>query len=136
VNEALARHPEIDASEIEVRVASGEVTLTGTAEDRHAKRLAEDIAEGISGVVDVRNEIKVHRGLLDRLFGSSDDDESRRSAADRDVTPSAARETRPSGSTGSTASGTTGGATVTRGRSSGTSASSGTTGTGGTESNR
>ena len=61
VNETLAQHSEIDASEIEVKVSSGEVTLTGTVNDRQSKRLAEDVVERCSGVLDVRNEIRVQR---------------------------------------------------------------------------
>jgi hypothetical protein len=62
VNERLTDHPHIDASEIEVQVQNGEVTLSGTVEDRHAKRLAEDIADSVSGVRDVHNQIRVHQG--------------------------------------------------------------------------
>ncbi len=61
INERLTDHPEIDATEIEVAVTNGEVTLTGTVDHRHAKRLAEDIAEGVSGVHDVHNQIRVNR---------------------------------------------------------------------------
>lgn len=61
INEQLTRHPEIDASEIEVSVKNGEVTLSGTVDDRHAKRLAEDIAEECSGVSEVRNNIRIQR---------------------------------------------------------------------------
>ena len=78
VNEALARHPEIDASDIEVRVQGGEVTLTGTVTDRRAKRLAEDVAEQVFGAKDVTNQIKVNKNR----FG------------DRDVTATADREAR------------------------------------------
>ena len=56
------RQPEIDASEIEVTVESGEVTLTGTVDNRRIKHLVEDIAEGISGVKDVNNQLRVNRG--------------------------------------------------------------------------
>jgi hypothetical protein len=59
INERLTEHPEIDASEIEVQVRAGEVTLTGTVDDRHAKRMAEDLAERVSGVKDVHNNIRV-----------------------------------------------------------------------------
>ena len=45
VCEALAQHGDIDASEIEILVQNGEVTLTGTVEDRYQKRLAEDVVE-------------------------------------------------------------------------------------------
>jgi len=62
VNERLTDHPHIDASEIEVQVQNGEVTLSGTVEERQAKRLAEDIAEAVSGVRDVHNQIRVQQG--------------------------------------------------------------------------
>ena len=78
VNEELTRHPDIDASEIEVKVENGEVTLTGKAEDRHQKRLAEDIAERCSGVTDVHNQLKVDKGFFAKLFGSGEE------AGDRD----------------------------------------------------
>jgi osmotically-inducible protein OsmY len=61
VSEVLERHHEIDASEIEVKVENGEVTLSGTVEDRRAKRLAEDIIEGMPGVTEVHNQIRVRR---------------------------------------------------------------------------
>lgn len=61
VNEQLERHPQIDASEIEVKVEHAEVTLSGSATDRRSKRLAEDVAEAVSGVRDVHNQIKVPR---------------------------------------------------------------------------
>ena len=61
INERLTAHPEIDATEIDVQVQSCEVVLTGTVEDRHAKRLAEDVAENVPGVKDVRNNIRVQR---------------------------------------------------------------------------
>jgi hypothetical protein len=62
INERLTDHPHIDASEIEVQVQSGEVTLTGTVDERHAKRLAEDIAESVSGVREVHNNIRIQQG--------------------------------------------------------------------------
>ena len=61
VSEQLERHHEIDASDIEVRVENGEVTLTGSVEDRRAKRMAEDIAESVPGVSEVQNQIRVKR---------------------------------------------------------------------------
>lgn len=59
VNEALTQDGEIDASEITVQVQGGEVTLTGTVEDRDAKRHAEDVVERCAGVIDVHNQLKV-----------------------------------------------------------------------------
>jgi hypothetical protein len=61
VCDALTRHPFIDASDISVRCEEGEVILSGTVNDRREKRLAEDAAERVTGVTEVRNEIRVHR---------------------------------------------------------------------------
>jgi hypothetical protein len=49
----------IDASEIEVTVANGEVTLSGTLRSRNAKRWATQLAEQVSGVKDVHTRIRV-----------------------------------------------------------------------------
>src|SRR5262245_31926190 len=45
VNERLTMHSMIDATDIEVSVENGEVTLRGQVDSRDARRLAEDIAE-------------------------------------------------------------------------------------------
>jgi osmotically-inducible protein OsmY len=49
----------IDASNIEVKVSGGEVTLSGTVTNRDDKRRAEDIAESVSGVSHVQNNLRV-----------------------------------------------------------------------------
>jgi hypothetical protein len=77
VSEELTRHGEIDASEIDIKVENGEVTLTGKVGDRQQKRLAEDLAERCSGVSDVHNQLKVDKGFFAKLFGSSEEDEER-----------------------------------------------------------
>jgi osmotically-inducible protein OsmY len=59
VSDELMDHPEIDASEIEVEVQNGEVTLKGEVRSRYEKRLAEDCVEQCSGVSDVTNQLKV-----------------------------------------------------------------------------
>jgi osmotically-inducible protein OsmY len=51
----------LDASEIEVMVSNGEVTLTGTISDFSQKFRAERIADSVSGVNDVHNELRVQR---------------------------------------------------------------------------
>lgn len=61
VCEVLARHPGIDASEIEVQVQDGHVFLRGEVDSRFTKRRAEDVIDHISGVHDVRNELTVRR---------------------------------------------------------------------------
>ncbi len=65
INDRLTDHPYIDATDIEVGVNSGEVTLTGAVENRQAKRLAEDIADSVSGVTNVENRLRVNRGAID-----------------------------------------------------------------------
>jgi hypothetical protein len=59
INEALTRHPDIDATGIEVKVENGEVTLGGEVDDRRTKRLAEDVAERCAGVRDVHNRLRL-----------------------------------------------------------------------------
>jgi hypothetical protein len=61
VCEVLARHPGIDASEIEVQVKDGHVFLKGEVDSRFTKRRAEEVIDHISGVHDVRNELTVRR---------------------------------------------------------------------------
>jgi hypothetical protein len=51
----------VDASNIDVTVSSGEVTLAGTVDSREAKRRAEDCAEGVSGVHNVQNNLRVQQ---------------------------------------------------------------------------
>lgn len=61
VCERLTEHGDLDATDVEVGVAGGEVTLSGTVATRGQKRLAEDIVDGISGVAEVHNRLRVHR---------------------------------------------------------------------------
>ena len=42
-------------------VIGGEVILSGEVDNRHAKRLAEDIAESVTGVTNVQNNLRVQR---------------------------------------------------------------------------
>jgi osmotically-inducible protein OsmY len=59
VCDCLTEDAYIDASSIDVAVTEGEVVLTGTVFQRDDKRRAEDLAEGISGVKDVRNNLRI-----------------------------------------------------------------------------
>jgi hypothetical protein len=59
VSEALQDDDDIDASEIEVEVKSGEVILKGTVDDRRQKRMAEECIERIPGVTDIQNQLRV-----------------------------------------------------------------------------
>ena len=59
INDRLTDDSLVDASEVDVAVQNGEVILSGTVDDRAAKRRAEDIAESVSGVTNVENRIRV-----------------------------------------------------------------------------
>jgi osmotically-inducible protein OsmY len=61
VCDRLADAPYIDASNIEVKVNNGEVTLSGTVSDREDKRRSEDLIENVSGVREVHNNLRVAR---------------------------------------------------------------------------
>jgi hypothetical protein len=51
-----------DASDVEIAVSKGEVTLTGTVRSRADKWGIEDMADAVLGVQDVHNQIRVNRG--------------------------------------------------------------------------
>lgn len=61
VCERFTQHGYLDATDVEVAVRVGEITLTGTVATRMQKRLAEDIAEAVFGVVEVHNHLRVQR---------------------------------------------------------------------------
>ncbi len=60
VQEKLYHDSFIDASDIEVSVSDGEVTLSGTVDNKQTKRRAEDCADRVSGVKDVSNHLKTN----------------------------------------------------------------------------
>lgn len=51
----------VDASDVEVSVHDGEVTLTGHVRARRDKRMLEEMIEHVSGVRDVHNQLRVPR---------------------------------------------------------------------------
>jgi osmotically-inducible protein OsmY len=57
INDRLTDDYYLDATDIDVKVEHGDVTLTGNVDSRYAKRRAEDIAESVSGVKNVENRI-------------------------------------------------------------------------------
>jgi osmotically-inducible protein OsmY len=61
VSDRLSDDSWLDASDVEVRVENAEVTLTGFVSSREDKRRAEDLAERVSGVDNVQNQIRVRR---------------------------------------------------------------------------
>lgn len=66
--ERMTRDGQLDASDINVEVKAGEVTLTGSVPDRRAKRRAEDISDSVYGVQDVHNQLQLQqrRGAPER----------------------------------------------------------------------
>jgi hypothetical protein len=87
VSEALTRDPDVDATDIEIVVLEGEVTLSGAVDDRRTKRRAEDLVERCAGVNDVHNQLRVKRGLgqkiSDRLSGRSGEESRSESSETR-----------------------------------------------------
>jgi hypothetical protein len=60
--ERLTDHPDLDATDIEIKVHNGEVTLSGTVNERWNRRVAEDLAEWVSGVKQIQNQIRFLEG--------------------------------------------------------------------------
>jgi osmotically-inducible protein OsmY len=59
VIDRLTDDPRVDASDIDVRVQNGEVTLSGKVQDRRMRRAAEECIEDLMGVRDVHNELGI-----------------------------------------------------------------------------
>lgn len=71
VNDRLMQAYGLDPGEIEVKVESGEVKLTGSVESREEKFLAEQLAESVSGVKDIANQLRVQRSPAGPRFSAS-----------------------------------------------------------------
>jgi len=74
IHERLMRDGWIDASDVEVRVESGVVTLGGSVSDRRVKHRIEDLVADVMGVKDVTNQIRVSREDRSNGHSSSDGD--------------------------------------------------------------
>ena len=61
-HERLTEDPWVDASNINIAVSGGEVTLSGTVETREAKHRAERCVEDLAGVNHVQNNLRIDRG--------------------------------------------------------------------------
>jgi hypothetical protein len=73
VNDRLTQEDDIDASEIDVKVSDGEVTLNGAVDSKRCKRFAEDCADSVSGVKHVQNNLRIssHSDKQSQGAGSS-----------------------------------------------------------------
>lgn len=67
VCERLTYSDELDATQVEVTVQDGHVTLDGSVDSREMKRLAEDLAARVPGVTDVTNGLRVGKPVLAEL---------------------------------------------------------------------
>ena len=61
VCERLTDDPFVDATDLEVSVANGEITLAGTVDTRQMKYAVEDLIADVAGVTTVHNSIQVAR---------------------------------------------------------------------------
>jgi hypothetical protein len=59
--EILTKDPELDATEIQVEVERGAVTLTGAVDSREAKLLAGELVGSVAGVREVHNGLTAMR---------------------------------------------------------------------------
>jgi hypothetical protein len=84
--EALSDDDQIDASQIEVSVKNGDVTLSGMVEDRRVKRDAEDCTCSVAGVRDVQNLLRVKDDR--QMRGGSSGQPTTLSGTRNDVEPS------------------------------------------------
>jgi osmotically-inducible protein OsmY len=61
VSDRLTDAPFLDASDVEVTVKNGEVTLSGTVPNREQKRRSEDLIEHVTGVRELHNALRISR---------------------------------------------------------------------------
>ncbi|HEU5432762.1 MAG TPA: BON domain-containing protein [Thermomicrobiales bacterium] len=69
LNDRLTVDPWLDAENIETSVDNGVVTLTGSVASRADKRLAEDLADDVPGVIDVDNRLRIEPGAPEHWAG-------------------------------------------------------------------
>lgn len=118
VHDRLTEDPWVDATNIQVQVENGEVTLTGTVPDRAAKHRAERVVEDVAGVDHVQNNLRVESATGSnpltspgREFGDSA--EQARRAGALQPTDDANTSALGASSAGSTTTGSTASATGT-----------------------
>jgi osmotically-inducible protein OsmY len=66
--ERLSQDPAIDAVDVSVDVAQGEVTLTGTVCSRDQERVIEDFLADVNGVAEVHNMLVVRSDEIENRF--------------------------------------------------------------------
>lgn len=88
VSDSLMASGELDASEIEVEVSGGEVTLKGSVCCRGDKFAAEQLAESVMGVKDIQNHLRINRS-----GGSQAQEKSGAGSSGRESADAATRRT-------------------------------------------
>lgn len=106
--ECVMDHGDIDAEDVQIDVSQGTVTLEGTCTSRRTKMAIEEIADSVSGVQDVENQIRVKKSERSRDSSSSDDRSSSNTFQSSGTSGS---------KTGSQTSGANGGTSTSRSRS-------------------
>ncbi len=71
VCDAIAYFGHVDATDVEVKVEDGIVTLSGTVGDRRDKRTLEHVIERCRGVHDIHNELRVKRDAATGKLGEA-----------------------------------------------------------------
>jgi osmotically-inducible protein OsmY len=61
IRDILTNDPELDATEVEVEVEDGAVTISGVVDGTEARLLAEELVESVTGVREVHNRLRVER---------------------------------------------------------------------------
>jgi hypothetical protein len=94
----------LDASDVTVDVKQGEVLLGGSVTSREQKRRAEDVAERVSGVRDVTNQLRITRELNGH-YGTADSPRASGSgtASSQPVTQASGKGTPSNSTTSNTA---------------------------------
>lgn len=87
VHERLTDDPWLDASSIDVSVENGEVTLTGTVNEREAKHRAERLIEDMAGVSHVQNNLRVRKDPITGSGAGFGDSANRQRMADETTDP-------------------------------------------------
>ncbi len=92
VHEALLRDRHVDATDIDVQVENGEVTLTGEVANLHERRRAEELVERCAGVRDVHNQIKARQPLWSAASSNREAIPAEREVTSRPLSDTVERE--------------------------------------------
>lgn len=94
VIERLTDDDRVDASDVDVTVRDGEVTLGGQVHDRRMRRAAEECIEDLSGVRDIRNELRLGstRTMQGEAVVPREGDAARDSGRDESTSPETRRK--------------------------------------------